>query len=86
MARTAMVRARTDPRLKTQVENIFRKLGLSSTEAINLFYHQVKIRKGLPFRVEIPNEETRKTLEGSARGEGIIESRDADDLFKKLDL
>jgi addiction module RelB/DinJ family antitoxin len=50
MARTAMIRARTEPELKSDVEGIFRELGLSATEAINLFYRQVRRNKGLPLR------------------------------------
>jgi DNA-damage-inducible protein J len=86
MAKTAMIRARTDEKLKDQVETIFHRLGMTTTEAINLFYRQVKIHRGLPFPVRLPNAETRKTLEKSARGEDVIESKDADDLFKKLGM
>ncbi|MCK5350615.1 MAG: type II toxin-antitoxin system RelB/DinJ family antitoxin, partial [Desulfobacula sp.] len=54
MSKTTTVRARIEPDLKTDVENLFKKLGLSTTEAINLFYRQVKLRNGLPFNVVIP--------------------------------
>ena len=37
-AKTSTVRARINPSLKRDVEGIFKKLGLSTTEAINLFY------------------------------------------------
>jgi len=60
MAKTAMIRARINPELKKDVENIFNVLGLSTTEAINLFYYQVKLHKGLPFEVKIPNKETER--------------------------
>jgi DNA-damage-inducible protein J len=86
MAKTAMIRARTDEKLKEQVEGIFHKLGMTTTEAINLFYRQVKVHRGLPFLVRIPNAETRRTLEKSARGEDVIASKDAEDLFKKLGM
>jgi DNA-damage-inducible protein J len=86
MAKTAMIRARTDEKLKDQVETIFHKLGMTTTEAINLFYRQVKAHRGLPFLVRIPNAETRRTLEKSARGEDVIASKDAKDLFKKLGM
>jgi addiction module RelB/DinJ family antitoxin len=55
MARTAMIHARTDAGLKVEVEPILKSLGLSYTEAINLFLNQVRMRKGLPFPVEIPD-------------------------------
>ncbi len=37
MAKTEMIRARITPELKTEAEAIFKKLGLSTTEAITLF-------------------------------------------------
>jgi len=86
MAKTAMIRARTDEKLKEQVETIFHRLGMTTTEAINLFYRQVKIHRGLPFLVRLPNAETRRTLEKSARGEDVIKCKDEKDLFRKLGL
>ena len=86
MAKTAMIRARTDEKLKEQVEHIFHRLGMTTTEAINLFYRQVKVHRGLPFLVRIPNAETRRTLEKSARGEDVIKCKDEKDLFRKLGL
>lgn len=84
MAKTALINARTEPDLKEEVEGILKKLGLSTTEAINIFFHQVKMRRGLPFPVEIPNEETRKTFRDSETGKGLVECKDADDMFMKL--
>lgn len=50
------VRARVDRELKEEAEDILHRLGLSTTEAIRLFLGQVRIRRGLPFRVELPPE------------------------------
>jgi len=85
MAKTAMIRARTDEDLKEQVEGIFHKLGMTATEAINLFYRQVQINKGLPFAVRLPNAETRRTLEKSARGEDVKSFKNIDEMFKDLE-
>ncbi len=84
MARTAMINARTEQGLKTEVENILKTLGMSTTEAINIFFKQVKLRRGLPFPVEIPNEETLRTFKDSEAGKGLTECEDADDMFRKL--
>jgi DNA-damage-inducible protein J len=84
MARTAMINARTEQELKTEVENILKTLGMSTTEAINIFFKQVKLRRGLPFPVEIPNEETLRTFRDSEAGKGLTECEDADDMFRKL--
>ena len=42
MNKSAMIRARVDPGLKDEVEDVFEQLGLSATQAITLFYQQVK--------------------------------------------
>ena len=86
MAKTAMIRARTEPKLKVEVENILEKLGMTSTEAINLFYAQVKLRKGLPFDVKLPNTLTLKTMKETDAGENLVECKDDKDLIKKLGI
>lgn len=62
MPKDTFIRARTDARLKETVEHIFARLGLNTTEAINLFFRQVEMQGGLPFDVRIPNAETLKAL------------------------
>jgi DNA-damage-inducible protein J len=47
-----VVKARVDPNLKIEAEAVFQELGLSTTEAIRMFLSQVRMRRGLPFRVE----------------------------------
>ncbi|MDI6615153.1 MAG: type II toxin-antitoxin system RelB/DinJ family antitoxin [Syntrophaceae bacterium] len=84
MARTAMINARTERELKKEVEEILQDLGISTTEAINIFFRQVKLRRGLPFPVEIPNEATLKVFKDSEEGKGLEECKDADDMFDKL--
>lgn len=81
-----MIRARTNPRLKSQAEKVFHQLGLSSTEAINLFYAQVCLRRGMPFAVEIPNEQTMQTFAKTERGQELMHAENADDLFEKLGI
>ena len=49
----AVVRARVDKKLKHDSETILRRLGISQTEAIRMFFSQVVLRKGLPFAVSL---------------------------------
>jgi DNA-damage-inducible protein J len=86
MTKSAMIRARVDPKLKEDAENIFESLGLTATQAITLFYQQVKWRRGLPFSVRMPNETTRRTFEETDASEEIIRAQDAKDLFDKLGI
>ena len=84
MAKTATIRARIEPNLKEDVEKLFRKMGLTTTEAINIFYRQVKLRNGLPFNVVVPNKTTAKTFKNTDAKRNLIRCTDAEDMFDKL--
>ncbi|MDI6735905.1 MAG: type II toxin-antitoxin system RelB/DinJ family antitoxin [bacterium] len=86
MAKSATVRARVESELKADVERVFGKIGISITEAINLFYRQVKLRNGLPFNVVIPNNTTEKVFKDTDISRNLIRCDDANDMFKKLGI
>lgn len=86
MAKISTVRARIEPELKAEVEKLFKQLGLSTTEAINLFYRQIKLRKGLPFNVVIPNKTTEKVFKETDIKRNLIRCDGTDDMFEKLGI
>ncbi len=86
MNKSAMIRARMDPSLKEEVESIFEALGLSTTQAITLFYQQVKWYRGLPFEVRIPTEVTRRTFEETDAGQNVVHCKDAEEMFEQLGI
>lgn len=53
----ATVTARIDSELKKKAEDILKKIGLSSSTAIGLFYNNVIINKGLPFKLRLDSIE-----------------------------
>ena len=71
MARTATIRARVEPELKSEAEAILKEVGLSSSEAMRLFLHQIVRQRGLPFEVKIPNVETVAAIESIQAGKGL---------------
>ena len=85
MAKSAMIRARTEPGLKAEVEKIFHKLGLSCSEAINLFFAQVTLKRGIPFDVALPNKTTLKAMK-EVEEKKDIKATNIQDLFKKLGI
>ena len=85
MAKSAMIRARTEPGLKAEVEKIFHKLGISCSEAINLFFRQVTLKKAIPFDIALPNKATLKAIRDAEKGR-VIKAKDAKDLYKKLGI
>lgn len=84
MAKTAMVIARVEPALKKDSEKVLKKLGMSITEAVNLFLSQVRMRKGLPFDVRIPNKTTLKAMKDADEGENLKTYTSIDDFVKKM--
>ena len=81
MNKSAIVHARLEPLIKKRAEGVFAKLGMTSTEAIRLFYTQVSLHNGLPFSVKIPNSKTQKVLKGSRSGKNIEEFDSLDDMY-----
>ncbi len=86
MNKTATVRARLEPSLKERAEEILHALGLSTTQAITLFYRQIELNKGLPFDVRIASALTKKTMDLTDAGEDLIFCDDIDDMFEKLGI
>ncbi len=85
MSRTVTVRARMAPGLKSEVEALLEQLGVSTTDAINMFFSQIRLRKGIPFSINVPNKITRQTFDATDRGEDLHAYKNLDELFKALD-
>lgn len=84
MHKTAIINARIEPRLKTQAEGILLRVGLTSAEAIRLFYMQICLTKGLPFDVKIPNKKTAAAIEDVKSGK-THKAKSVAELFEDLD-
>lgn len=54
MAKTANLYARIEPDVKDQAESILSTLGIPVSNAINMFYKQIILQRGLPFDVKLP--------------------------------
>ncbi|MBR1731965.1 MAG: type II toxin-antitoxin system RelB/DinJ family antitoxin [Ruminococcus sp.] len=54
MSKTANLYVRIEPELKEQAENILSSLGIPASNAINMFYKQIILQRGLPFDVKLP--------------------------------
>ncbi len=85
VAKTAMIRARVEPELKRQAEEYFSALGMSTTEAITLFYKQVTVHRGLPFAVRVPNDYTIEAPQQTRDREGLDEYLSLEDLKAEQD-
>jgi len=53
--KSANLYARIEPDVKEQAESILSALGIPASNAINMFYKQIILQRGLPFEVKIPS-------------------------------
>ena len=64
------MKARIEPSLKRETEMILDGPGISATEAIRMSLAQVRLQKGLPFEVRIPNAATLAAINELESGKG----------------
>lgn len=64
MAKSASISMRVNPQIKAEAESIYGSLGMTLTEAINIFLHKSILEGGLPFDVRQPryNSETEAAI------------------------
>ena len=86
MAKTSTISARIDPNLKKRAEQVFRELGLTSSQAITLFYKQVELQQELPFIMKIPNSLTAEAFEAARSRSNIENFNTVEDLFEDLGI
>ncbi len=84
MHKIATVNTRIEPALKSKAENILQKVGLTSAEAVRLFYKQICLHNGLPFEIKIPNKTTLKAMHEADKGQ-THKAKSVDELFEDLD-
>lgn len=53
-SKTANLYARIEPDVKEQAESILSSLGIPVSSAINMFYKQIILQRGIPFDVKLP--------------------------------
>lgn len=61
--KTSIINARVKPELKQEVEQILSQLGITTTQAITMFFEQIRLTRGIPFELKIPNDETVHALQ-----------------------
>lgn len=84
--RTAMINVRTDPEVKEKVTAILKRIGITTSEAVNLFLNRVIMERGIPFDVKIPNDETIKAMEDIEDNRNLTEYETVDEMFKDLEI
>ena len=77
------INIRTDADVKANAEQLFEKLGLNMSTAVNIFLRQAIRQGGLPFEVklDVPNETTVSAIE---EGRALMHDKNAKG-YKSMD-
>ena len=81
--KTETIRARIDPVLKLEAEEIMDTLGLTPSAVIKMLYRQIVLTRALPFAVRIPNETTRAAMAELEHG-GVGTAASPADMLREL--
>lgn len=54
MAKTSSMHIRVEQKIKEEVESILKTLGMTTTEAINIYLRQIILNSGIPFEIKTP--------------------------------
>ena len=88
MAKTDTLHIRVEPGVKEKAEETLNYLGLSITEAVNVFLNQIILQEGIPFKIEKPryNKETLQAIEDVKNGKNLSKAFDTvEEMFEELD-
>ncbi|MCV6637062.1 type II toxin-antitoxin system RelB/DinJ family antitoxin [Candidatus Albibeggiatoa sp. nov. NOAA] len=69
--KTAIINARVKPELKQDVEKILSQLGITTTQAVTMFFEQIKLKRGIPFDLVLPNEETLAAIKDAETNQNL---------------
>lgn len=79
------IQHRIDPNLKAEAEMILAKQGIKASQAITIFYTEIKRTGGFPFLPsKVPNKELQKDLMKGRTGRGVKTYKNKRALFDSL--
>jgi DNA-damage-inducible protein J len=84
MNRTTTINARIDRKTKSQAVDILHSLGMTTTQAISLFFKQIIYTRGIPFELKVPNKTTVETFRKTDAGKELYRVSGVDELAKEL--
>ena len=60
-----------DKEAKESAKLIFKELGITMGDAVNMFLNQVNLHKGIPFEIKIPNNTTKQVIKEARIGKNV---------------
>jgi len=73
MAKTTTMNIRIEPKLKAEVEEILRDLGMNIADAVTIFFKQIVLTDSIPLQIKRPRF-NKETLEAIKEADKIMEN------------
>ncbi len=84
MAGTSQINTRIDNDTKERAVKILHSLGLTTSQAITLFFKQIIYTRSIPFELKIPNDSTAETFRKTDANKELHRVSGIDELSKEL--
>lgn len=72
MAKTTTMNIRIEPKLKEEVEEILKDLGMNIADAVNIYFRQIVLTDSIPLQIKRPKY-NKETLEAIEEADKIME-------------
>ena len=59
---------------------------IAQYEDFTVYFNQILLNDGLPFEIEVPNQETKKAIADSRNKANLTKADNADEMFQKLGI
>lgn len=86
MSKKSVITIRVDSKLKQNAETVLNQLGLTTTQAITLFLHQVELQRDLPFQVKIPNQTMLQVIEEAKNQSDLDIFQTTNELYEDIGI
>lgn len=86
MSKSAFIRARISPELKNEAELILSELGITPTQAVTILYKYVARKHEWPVPLRVPNAKTLMTFKDTDKKNGLVASKNIEEMFCKLKI
>jgi DNA-damage-inducible protein J len=83
---TQYIQVRINSDLKAEVEEVLKKLGISTSQAVKMFFSQISLKKAIPFSLSLPEEKHPMVTEEEEEQIGIALEQYAKGQYVTIDM
>ncbi|HCK99967.1 MAG TPA: type II toxin-antitoxin system antitoxin, RelB/DinJ family [Candidatus Marinimicrobia bacterium] len=84
MSLNASVNVRVSKKVKTDAESVLSKLGLTMSDAVNIYLRQIVLNGGIPFDLRLPNRKTVRAMRDVQQKRNLESFPDVESLKQGL--